>query len=81
MKSDIHPKLYDVVYLDLSSGAKFISQSASKSDETMKVNGKDHYVIKVEVSSDSHPFFTGKKMLLDSAGRVDKFRARMEKAK
>lgn len=80
MKSDIHPTIYDVVYVDLSSGAKFVSTSTRKSDETMKINGKDHYVIKVEVSSDSHPFFTGKKVMLDSAGRVDKFRAKMEKA-
>ncbi len=80
MKTDIHPELHNVVFVDSSSGAKFISQSTTKSDETMKINGKDHYVIKVEISSDSHPFYTGKQKLLDTSGRVDKFRAKMKKA-
>lgn len=81
MKSDIHPAVYDVVYVDLSSGAQFIAQSTSKSDETMEIDGKTYYVMKVEISSDTHPFYTGKQTLVDTAGRVDKFRAKMEKAK
>ena len=80
MKTGIHPELYDVVFVDTSSGAKFISQSTVKTDETMKINGKDHYVIKVEFSSDTHPFYTGKQKLIDTSGRVDKFRAKMKKA-
>ncbi len=80
MKTEIHPELHDVVFIDSSSGAKFVSQSTVKSEETMKINGKDHYVIKVEISSDSHPFYTGKQKLLDTSGRVDKFRAKMKKA-
>lgn len=81
MKSDIHPELYDVVFTDISTGAQFITKSTAKSDETVKIGDKEYYVIKVEVSSDSHPFYTGKQKLLDTAGRVDKFRAKMEKAK
>ena len=80
MKTDIHPELHDVVFIDSSSGAKFISQSTIKTDEKMKINGKDHYVIKVEISSDTHPFYTGKQKLIDTSGRVDKFRAKMKKA-
>ncbi len=80
MKTGIHPQMYDVVFMDTSSGAQFISQSTLKSDETVKINGKDYFVIKVEISSSTHPFYTGKQMLLDTSGRVDKFMAKMKKA-
>jgi large subunit ribosomal protein L31 len=55
--------------------------STMTSDEVEKIDGVDHYVIRVDVSSASHPFYTGKQNLLDTSGRVDKFRAKMEKAK
>ncbi len=80
MKKGIHPELYDVVYVDTSSGAQFITTSTIKTDEKMKIDGKDYFVIKVEVSSDTHPFYTGKQKLLDTSGRVDKFMAKMKKA-
>ncbi|PIR54882.1 50S ribosomal protein L31 [Candidatus Peregrinibacteria bacterium CG10_big_fil_rev_8_21_14_0_10_36_19] len=80
MKTGIHPQMNDVVYIDASSGAQFITQSTSKSDEKMKIGNKEYFVIKLDVTSDTHPFYTGKQMLLDTAGRVDKFRAKMEKA-
>lgn len=81
MKKDIHPKLNPVVFVDSSCGVEFPTTSTLTSETTKKINGVDHYVINVEVSSASHPFYTGKKMMLDVAGRVDKFRARMETAK
>lgn len=81
MKSDIHPQVNPVVFVDASTGAKFVATSTMKSEETEKIDGVDHYVIKVDVSSDSHPFYTGKQKLIDTAGRVDKFREKMEKAK
>lgn len=81
MKSGIHPELFDVVFVDASSGAQFISTSTYKTDEQMKIEGKDYYVIKVEVTSDSHPFYTGKQNLIDTAGRVEKFEAKLAKAK
>ncbi len=81
MKSDIHPKINPVVFVDASTGAKFVATSTMKSEETEKIDGIDHFVIKVDVSSDSHPFYTGKQKLIDTAGRVDKFREKMEKAK
>ena len=80
MKTGIHPEVYDVVFLDTSTGAQFIAKSTQKSEETTKIDGKEYYVIKVEVSSDSHPFYTGKQKLIDTAGRVDKFMAKMKKA-
>ena len=82
MQSAIHPPTYDVIFLDTSTGAQFISQSTKKpeSEEKITVGKKEYYVIKVELSSDSHPFFTGKQKLLDTAGRVDKFRLKMEQA-
>ena len=80
MKSDIHPKLHPVVFVDSSCGVEFATRSTLKSEKTKKINGVDHYVITVEVSSASHPFYTGEKILVDTAGRVDKFRARMETA-
>jgi large subunit ribosomal protein L31 len=80
MKKDIHPDYQEVVFWDTSSDFKFLSRSTSKSKETTTFEGKEYPVIKVEVSSASHPFFTGKKMFLDSAGRVEKFQKKYKKA-
>lgn len=75
MKNDIHPDYKDVVFHDLSSDFKFLTRSTMKSKETVKwEDGKEYPVIKVEVSSASHPFYTGKKLFVDTAGRVEKFK-------
>lgn len=80
MKKDIHPEYKDVIFWDTSSDFKFMSRSTLKTKETIKwTDGKDYPVIKVEVSSASHPFFTGKKMFVDSAGRVEKFQKKYKK--
>ncbi|MFN3316662.1 MAG: type B 50S ribosomal protein L31 [Raineya sp.] len=80
MKKDIHPNYQEVVFWDLSSDFKFLTRSTMSSKETIKwEDGKEYPVIKIEVSSQSHPFYTGKKMFLDTAGRVDKFNQRMAK--
>lgn len=80
MKKGIHPEYRDVVFQDTSSGFKFITRSTMKSSETIKwEDGKEYPVIKVEVTSASHPFFTGKKMLVDTAGRVEKFNKKYSK--
>ncbi|SOE19836.1 LSU ribosomal protein L31P [Spirosomataceae bacterium TFI 002] len=77
MKKDIHPNYREVVFWDLSSDYKFISRSCVESSETITYeDGKEYPVCKVEVSSDSHPFYTGKNVLLDTTGRVDKFKKR-----
>jgi large subunit ribosomal protein L31 len=74
MKDGIHPKYNYVVFQDLSSDLKFLSRSTMSSAETIVwEDGNTYPVIKVEISSASHPFFTGKKIFVDTAGRVEKF--------
>ena len=74
MKKDIHPKYESVVFEDTSSGFRFLTKSTMSSRETTKwEDGNTYPVIKVEISSASHPFYTGKKVFLDTAGRVEKF--------
>jgi len=80
MKKDIHPKKNPVVFIDISTGKEFVTTSTLTSEETKKIGGVDHYVVKVEISSDSHPFYTGKAKLIDTAGRVEKFEARRKAA-
>ena len=80
MKKDIHPDYQEVVFHDTSSDYKFITRSTIKSKETIKwEDGKEYPLIKVEVSSASHPFFTGKKLFVDTAGRVEKFQKKYQK--
>lgn len=80
MKKEIHPKYNDVVFMDTTSDFKFLTRSTMTSKETIEwEDGKTYPVIKVEVSSASHPFYTGKKIFLDTAGRVEKFNKRYKK--
>jgi len=80
MKKDIHPEYKEVVFWDTASDFKFLSRSTMTPKETIQwTDGKKYPVIKVEVSSASHPFYTGKKMFLDSAGRVEKFQKKYGK--
>ncbi|UOQ72341.1 type B 50S ribosomal protein L31 [Hymenobacter cellulosilyticus] len=80
MKKDIHPEYRQVVFQDTSSDFKFITRSTMNSNETITMeDGKTYPVIKVEVSSASHPFYTGKNVFIDTAGRVEKFRNRYQK--
>ena len=76
MKENIHPKEYrEVVFKDMSNDEIFITRSTA-SKETITVDGKEYPLVKLEITSSSHPFFTGKQKLVDTAGRVDKFRSR-----
>jgi large subunit ribosomal protein L31 len=81
MKKDLHPKNYRlVVFKDMSNGTTFLSRSTANSSETIKHDdGKEYPVIKLEISNTSHPFYTGKNVLVDTAGRIDKFKRRYEK--
>ena len=81
MKKDIHPKGYRfVVFKDMSNGDAFLSKSSAQSRETIKwEDGNEYPLIKLEISNTSHPFFTGKNVLVDTAGRIDKFKKRYEK--
>lgn len=78
MKKDIHPKNYRiVVFKDMSNGYTFMTRSTAQSKETIKMDdGKEYPLIKLEISNTSHPFYTGKMKLVDSAGRVDKYMSR-----
>jgi large subunit ribosomal protein L31 len=80
MKADIHPNYKPVVFQDISSDFSFLTKSTMTSKETIKwEDGEEYPLIKVEISSHSHPFFTGKQKIVDTAGRVDKFRRRYAK--
>jgi large subunit ribosomal protein L31 len=81
MKKDIHPKGYRfVVFKDMSNGESFLSKSSAQSRESVKwEDGNEYPLIKLEISNTSHPFFTGKNVLVDTAGRIDKFKRRYEK--
>ena len=76
MKTDIYPDYSAVVFRDLASGETFLTRSTVKSDKTIDLDGVTYPVIDVEISSASHPFYTGKQRILDSAGRVEKFNSR-----
>jgi large subunit ribosomal protein L31 len=80
MKSGIHPKYNEVVFHDVSCDFKFLTRSTMTSREMVKwEDGKEYPVIKLETSSHSHPFYTGKQKLVETGGRVDKFRKRYAK--
>jgi len=81
MKKDIHPSDYRlVVFKDVSNGYTFICKSTTKSKETIVwEDGKEYPLVKLEISNTSHPFYTGKMKLVDTAGRVDKFKSRFQK--
>lgn len=78
MKSEIHPEYNAVVFRDLASGATFLTRSTLSSDKTIDLDGATYPVIDVEISSESHPFYTGKQRIMDSAGRVEKFNQRFK---
>ncbi len=80
MKSGIHPENYRVVvFKDMSNGDTFFSRSTVNSKETIEIDGVSYPLLKLEISSSSHPFYTGKSKLVDTAGRVDKFMNRYAK--
>lgn len=81
MKKNIHPGNYKfVVFKDMSNGHTFLSRSTAGSKEMVKwEDGKEYPIVKLEISNTSHPFYTGKNVLVDTAGRIDKFKKRYEK--
>ena len=81
MKEGIHPKYNPVLFIDTSCGEEFISRSTMKSDEVRKIDGVDHYVIRLEISAASHPFFTGQQRFVDTAGRIEKFQRKYRQAR
>lgn len=81
MKKDIHPKNYRlVVFKDMSNDYTFITRSTANTKDTIVMDdGKEYPLVKLEISNTSHPFYTGKMKLVDTAGRVDKFKSRYKK--
>jgi large subunit ribosomal protein L31 len=81
MKKGLHPEQYRlVVFKDMSNGTSFLTRSAAQTKETAKwEDGNEYPLVKMEISNTSHPFFTGQKMLVDTAGRIDKFNKKYAK--
>ena len=80
MKPDLHPDYRPVVYQDTSSDFAFLTRSTIQTDETIEwEDGNTYPLAKLEISSASHPFYTGKQILVDSGGRVERFRRRYAK--
>jgi len=82
MQKDIHPKNYRVVaFKDMSNDDVFLTKSTANSSETIEVDGVEYPLIKMEISRTSHPYYTGKSKLVDTAGRIDKFKTKYSKFK
>jgi len=80
MKADIHPNYRDVVFQDVTSDFKILSRSTIATKETTTwTDGKDYPLVKIEISSASHPFYTGQHKVIDTSGRIDKFKRRFGK--
>ena len=76
MKPDIHPEYHKVLFIDSATGDEWVTRSTLTSKETREVDGEEIPVIKLEISSASHPFWTGKMRELDADGKIDRFRRR-----
>ena len=82
MKKDIHPDNYRVVaFKDISNEDVFLTKSTADTSETLEVDGVEYPLIKMEISRTSHPYYTGKSKLVDTAGRIDKFKTKYAKFK
>ena len=82
MKKGLHPENYrPIVFKDMSNGDMFLSRSTCKATDTVVFEGQEYPVVKLEISNTSHPFYTGKNKLVDTAGRVDKFMSRYAKTR
>ena len=79
MKEDIHPKYQEVLFVDSSTGYKFVCGSTVQPEETEVFEGKEYPVVRVAVSSKSHPAYTGATQFVDTEGRIDKFRKRYQR--
>jgi len=80
MKKGIHPENYRLVaFKDMSNGDTFVTKSTADTKDTIEIEGVEYPLIKIEISNTSHPFYTGKMKLVDTAGRVDKFRNKYKK--
>ena len=82
MKKGIHPENYRLVaFKDMSNNDIFLAKSTAQTSETVSVDGVDYPLVKLEISRTSHPYYTGKSKLVDTAGRIDKFKNKYSKFK
>jgi large subunit ribosomal protein L31 len=79
VKSEGHPVLNNVCFLDVATGRRFLTRSTMKSARKEKIDGKDYFVVLRDVTMDSHPSYTGEKRLVDTAGRVEKFTTKFKR--
>jgi len=77
MKPDIHPETHPVIFID--DGHEIISRSTMTSKETRDIDGVEHYIVKIDISAFTHPFYTGKEKIMDTEGRVERFKKRYGK--
>ncbi|MCF7675843.1 MAG: type B 50S ribosomal protein L31 [Akkermansiaceae bacterium] len=76
MKKELHPKYNPVVFVDMSTGARFVSRSTKTSERKEVIDGVEHSLISIGITSSSHPFYTGQNQFVDTEGRIDKFQRR-----
>jgi len=76
VKADIHPDYHDVIFVDSATGSEWVTRSTMTSKETREVEGVEVPIVRLEISSVSHPFWTGKMRELDADGKIDRFRKR-----
>jgi large subunit ribosomal protein L31 len=82
MKKEVHPENYRLVaFKDMSNDDVFLTKSTADTNETLEVDGVEYPLIKLEISRTSHPYYTGKSKLVDTAGRIDKFKTKYAKFK
>ncbi len=79
MKAEGHPVLNNVCYLDVSSGKRFLTKSTMKSPRKEVIDGEEYFIVLRDVTSDSHPAYTGEKRIVDTAGRVEKFTSKFKR--
>ncbi len=81
MKKEGHPEYHPVCFVDVSTGRKFLTRSTMRSKQKETIDGVEYNVVVRDVTSDSHPAYTGEKRFLDSAGRVEKFKTKFQRAR
>ena len=81
MKDNIHPEVHPVCFVDVSSGARFVTTSTMKSKNVENIDGVDCYMISRDITADSHPAYTGEKRFVDPAGRVEKFQKKFSRVR
>lgn len=81
MKDNIHPDFHPVCFVDVSNGTRFMTLSTMKSKQVENIDGVDYYMVSRDVTSDSHPAYTGEKRFVDTAGRVEKFQKKFTRVR